>query len=48
MTDAALEAKFADLADGVIPRAQARNVMDLCWGVEKLGNAGDVARAAGA
>jgi 2-methylcitrate dehydratase PrpD len=47
MTDAALEAKFADLAEGVIPAAQARKVMDLCWGVEKLASAGDVAKAAG-
>ena len=45
MTDAALEAKFADLAEGVIPKAQARKVMDLCWGVEKLASAGDVGRA---
>jgi 2-methylcitrate dehydratase PrpD len=48
MTDAALEAKFADLAEGVIPKAQARKVMDLCWGVEKLGNAADVAKAGAA
>jgi len=46
MSDAALEAKFADLAQGVIPAAQARKVMDLCWGVEKLANAADVAKAA--
>jgi len=48
MSDAALEAKFADLAQGVIPAAQARKVMDLCWGVEKLANAADVAKAAAA
>ena len=40
MSDAALEAKFADLAQGVIPAAQARKVMDLCWGVEKLAERG--------
>ena len=48
MSDAALEAKFADLAQGVIPAAQARRVMDLCWGVEKLANAAEVAKAAAA
>ncbi len=48
MSDAALETKFADLAQGVIPAAQARRVMDLCWGVEKLANAADVAKAAAA
>ncbi len=48
MSDAALEAKFADLAQGVIPAAQARKVMDLSWGVEKLANAADVAKAAAA
>ena len=48
MSDAALEAKFADLAEGVIPAAQARKVMDLCWSVEKLASAADVAKAAAA
>ena len=48
MTDAALEAKFTDLADGVIPAAKARKVMDLCWGVEKLASAGEIAKAGAA
>jgi 2-methylcitrate dehydratase PrpD len=48
MTDAALEAKFADLADGVIPAGRARKVMDLCWGVEKLASAGEIAKASAA
>jgi 2-methylcitrate dehydratase PrpD len=48
MSDAALEAKFADLADGVLPSAQARRVMDLCWSMEKLENAADLAKAAAA
>jgi 2-methylcitrate dehydratase PrpD len=48
MSDAALEGKFADLAQGVIPAAQARRVMDLCWDVEKLASAADVAKAAAA
>ena len=45
MTDQMLEAKFADLADGVIPTTQARKVMDLCWGVEKLTSAAEIAKA---
>lgn len=44
MTDKQLETKFADLAEGVIPADQARKVMDMCWKVETLQNAGDIAR----
>ena len=47
MSDAALEAKFSDLADGVIPAAKARRVMDLCWGVDKLASAGEIPLALG-
>jgi len=46
MTDAALETKFLDLADGVLPPAQARRVMDLAWKMESLKNAADLAKAA--
>ncbi len=46
MTDADLESKFADLADGVLPKSQARRLMDLCWAVEKLPAAADLAKAA--
>jgi 2-methylcitrate dehydratase PrpD len=45
MSDRALEAKFADLAEGILLPAQTRKLMDLCWGVERLPAAGDVARA---
>ena len=45
MSNQALEKKFADLADGIIPAAQARRVMDLCWGVEKLTDVGDIVRS---
>jgi hypothetical protein len=48
MSDTALEGKFADLAQGVIPAAQARKVMDLCWGLEKLASAADIAKTAAA
>ena len=45
MSDAALETKFRDLAEGILPEAQVRRVMDLCWRIGELPNAGDVARA---
>jgi 2-methylcitrate dehydratase PrpD len=45
MSDADLERKFLDLADGVLPQAQARRVMEMCWKVETLDNAGDIPRA---
>ena len=46
MSDAALEEKFLDLADGVLPAARARALLDLCWRVEELPNAGEIAQAA--
>jgi 2-methylcitrate dehydratase PrpD len=46
MSDAALEAKFTDLADGILPKDQCRRVMDMCWGIEKLSDAGALAEAA--
>lgn len=45
MTDVQLEAKFTDLAEGVLPQAQVKRVMALCWSLPDLKNAGDVARA---
>jgi 2-methylcitrate dehydratase PrpD len=45
MTDQALEAKFADLADGILAADQARKLMELCWNVEKLSSAADLVRA---
>ena len=46
MSDAALEAKFLDLADGVIPAARARALLATCWRVEELGSAAELASAA--
>jgi 2-methylcitrate dehydratase PrpD len=46
MSDAQLEAKFADLAEGILPRAQARRLMDACWQVEQAKAAAQIARAA--
>jgi 2-methylcitrate dehydratase PrpD len=48
MSDRDLEAKFTGQSDGVLPAAQARRVMDLCWDIESLPNAGALAEAASA
>jgi len=48
MSDADLERKFAGLADGVIPADQAKRVMELCWSIASLPEAGALAKAAGA
>ncbi|MGY2050349.1 MmgE/PrpD family protein [Methylobacterium sp. JK268] len=45
MSDADLERKFTDLAEGILPEAQIRRVMALCWDVASLKDAADVARA---
>jgi len=45
MSDADLERKLLDLAEGVLPQTQAKRVMDMCWKVETLDNAGDIPRA---
>jgi 2-methylcitrate dehydratase PrpD len=46
MSDAALEAKFMDLTDGVLPADKTRRLMGLCWSIDQLWDAGDLARAA--
>src|SRR5262245_29086881 len=46
MSDADLEAKFAGLADGVLPSAQARKLIDLCWKLETLPNVAQIAASA--
>ncbi|MCX6627522.1 MAG: hypothetical protein NTW28_07835 [Candidatus Solibacter sp.] len=46
MTDAQLEAKFAALADGVLPKDQTRRLMDLCWNISNVPDAAQLARAA--
>ena len=45
MSDAALETKFTDLAEGILPDDQVRRVMGLCWRIAELADAGEVARA---
>ncbi len=44
MTDAQLETKFTDLADGIIPTPMIRRVMDACWGVETLPSAAEITK----
>lgn len=46
MTDAALETKFEGLAEGILPNARIRSLMDACWNVERSSDAGAIARAA--
>jgi 2-methylcitrate dehydratase PrpD len=48
MSDQDLEAKFAGQSDGILPPGQIRRVLDLCWGIETLANAGALAEAASA
>jgi 2-methylcitrate dehydratase PrpD len=46
MSDAALEAKFSDLADGILPPAQIQRLIHTCWTIEEQPSAAAVARAA--
>ena len=44
MTDRQLEAKFADLADGILSPSAIQKVLEACWSVESLPSAGDIAK----
>lgn len=46
MSDQQLEAKFLDLAKGILSDSGARQLIETCWGVEKLAQAGQIARLA--
>lgn len=46
MSNAALEAKFLDLADGVLPPDRAEALIRKCWNVEQLSDAGSLTLAA--
>ena len=48
MSDAALEAKFLDLVDGILPPDRAKALIRKCWNVEKQPDAGSLALAAAA
>jgi 2-methylcitrate dehydratase PrpD len=46
MSDSALEAKFASLADGTLPSDRQRRLMDLCWNIETLPDVSVIPKAA--
>jgi 2-methylcitrate dehydratase PrpD len=46
MTDQQLEAKFLDLAKGILPEKQTRELIATCWGVEQLDSAARIANVA--
>ena len=46
LSDQDLEAKFLGLVTPVLPRDRARKLMELCWNVETLANASELAAAA--
>ena len=48
MSDRQLEAKFRDLVAGIVPAGRIQPLIDLCWQVATLTDAGDIARAAAA
>jgi 2-methylcitrate dehydratase PrpD len=43
MTDKQLEAKFTDLADRILPPTAIQRVIEACWSIESLPNAGEIA-----
>ena len=45
MSDTDLEAKFRGLAKDILPRAQCDRLIKLCWDIDTLEDAGEVARA---
>src|SRR5476649_437767 len=48
MNDAALEAKFIDLADGILPPRRIQDLIALCWSVERAADMNRLAQAASA
>jgi 2-methylcitrate dehydratase PrpD len=48
MTDAQLEDKFTGLAEEILPSDRTRRLMDLCWKVWDLEDAGEIGRAGAA
>ena len=47
MSNQDLERKFIDLAEPVLGAARTRAVVDRCWGIEALTDAGELSRACG-
>ena len=46
MSDAALEAKFRGLADGILAPAETDRLIDLCWTIAAVADVADLAKAA--
>ena len=46
MSDAQLEAKFSGLAEGILPAQRVRRLMDMCWTIDRVPKAAQLARAA--
>lgn len=46
LSDADLEVKFRSLVEGILPKTQADRLIELCWKVGELDDAGAVPRAA--
>ncbi len=45
MSDQDLETKFINLTDGILSKTRQNNLIDLCWNLENLADAGDIARS---
>jgi 2-methylcitrate dehydratase PrpD len=46
MSDRMLEDKFRGLSEGILSPGEIERLIDLCWGADKLADAGDIARSA--
>jgi 2-methylcitrate dehydratase PrpD len=44
MSDKDLERKFTDLAEGILPAQQTAKIIETCWKIEGLSDAGEIAR----
>jgi hypothetical protein len=44
LSDRQLDAKFRDQGALALPRAQVDRVLDLCWRIESLADAGDIVK----
>jgi len=48
MSDQALEAKFTDLADGILPRDRIRRLIEMCWKIDEMPAAAAIAQSSAA
>jgi 2-methylcitrate dehydratase PrpD len=45
MSDRMIEDKFSGLAEGILPAARARSIVEMCWRADELADAGEIARS---